>query len=108
MTDALLADLARRFEYHGENLYHGASHVNSSPLYGHLALGVAADPDVLQLTTEADRNTQVSNLLLGAVHFLLLSGIKHPLAAYYPDLTANPRPPQEAYPAFHAFCLEHA
>src|SRR5207249_7655679 len=107
MTDTLVADLARRFEWHGKNLYRGVSHVNSSPLYEHLALGVAADPDVLSLLTEADRNTQVSNLLLGAVHFLLLSGIKHRLADFYPDLTANPRPPQEAYPTFRAFCLEH-
>src|SRR5262245_38732036 len=108
MTDSLLADLARRFEYHGKNLYHGTSAVNSSSLYEHLSLGVATDPDVLRLITEADRATQVSNLLFGAVHYLLLNGVKHPLADFYPDLAEHSRPPQEAYPAFRAFCLEHA
>ncbi len=108
MTDTLLADLARRFEFHGNHLYHGQSPENSSPLYEHLALGVAADSDVLRLMIKADRATQVSNLLLGAVHFLLLSGTIHPLVDFYPDLTANPRPPQEAYPYFRAFCLEYA
>ncbi len=108
MTDTLLAEFARRFEWHGKNLYHGVAHVNSSPLYEHLALGVAADPDVLQLMTESDRATQASNLLFGAVHFMLLSGIEHPLIDFYPDLTTTPRPPQDAYPYFRAFCLEHA
>ncbi len=29
------------------------------------------------------------------------------LAAYYPDLTAEPRPIEDAYPVFRAYCLEH-
>src|SRR5262245_54994732 len=31
-----------------------------------------------------------------------------PLAAYYPDLTAEPHPIAEAYPVFRAYCLQHA
>ena len=30
------------------------------------------------------------------------------LAAYYPDLTAEPRPIEDAYPVFRAYCLQHA
>lgn len=46
----------------------------------------------------------------GAVQFLLLSGIQHPLAAYYLDLHADGPPPTplgDPYPPFRAFCLQH-
>ena len=106
-SDDLLNNLAQRFEWHAKNIY-GVSSINSSPLYAQLSLEIAADPAILSLVTEADLSQQVSNLLLGAVHFLLLSGIPSPLADYYPSLSTNPRPQQEAYPYFRAFCLEHA
>lgn len=101
----LLNELARRFERHAKNIYGAAS---SSPLYEQLCLNIAADPAVLALVTQADLSTQVSNLLLGAVHFLLLSGSASPLAEFYPGLCPTPRPREEAYPYFRAFCLEHA
>jgi hypothetical protein len=44
--------------------------------------------------------------LLGAVHYLLLRGVTHPLANFYPSLTSSPDL-ADAYPAFHRFCLEH-
>ncbi len=100
-------DLTRRFIFHATNAYRGASPENSSPLYEQLALGVASDPEVLQLLVGLDPQQQFANLLLGAVHFLLLGGIEHPLRDFYRSLTPTPRPAQEAYPYFHAFCLEH-
>jgi len=103
----LLNELSRRFERHAKSIY-GASSANSSPLYEQLCLNIAADPAVLALVTQADLSTQVSNLLLGAVHFLLLSGSASPLAEFYPSLCPQPRPREEAYPYFRAFCLEHA
>jgi hypothetical protein len=99
--------LARRFEFFA-GVYRGTASEVSSPLYAQLARQVAADPDVLRLVTEADRFQQVSHLLFGAVHFLLLGGSAHPLAEFYPSLRAAPRPAEEAYPHFRAFCLEHA
>lgn len=105
--DDLLNQLAQRFEWHAKNIY-GVSSINSSPLYAQLSLEIATDPAILSLVTEADLSQQVSNLLLGAVHFLLLSGIPSPLADYYPSLSPSPGPRQEAYQYFRAFCLEHA
>jgi hypothetical protein len=46
-------------------------------------------------------------MLFAAVHYLLLSGIQDELTTFYPDLTAEPRPREEAYPTFRAFCLNH-
>ena len=45
---------------------------NASPLYAHLALAVADDPDVLALSTDADQSTTVANLFFAAVHYLLM------------------------------------
>lgn len=107
LPDNVRDDLARRFTFHATRAYHGASLENASPLYEQLALGVASDPEVLRLLVGLDPHQQFVNLLLGAVHFLLLGGVAHPLRDFYRSLTPMPRPPQEAYPYFHAFCLEH-
>lgn len=106
--DELLEKLARSMEWHGMHAYGNADRENGSPLYAQLCPAIAADPAVLVLITEADRNQQVSNLLFAAVHFLLLSGMQHPLADFYPSLTMSPRPKEEAYPFFREFCLGHA
>src|SRR5215213_2862678 len=107
ISEDLLNQLSQRFEWHAKSIY-GVSSSNSSPLYAHLSLEIAADPAILSLAAEADLSQQVSNLLLGAVHFLLLSGMSSPLADYYPSLSPNPHRRQEAYRYFRTFCLEHA
>lgn len=107
ISDDLLNELVQRFEWHAKNIY-GVSSLNSSPLYAQLSLEIATDPAILSLVAAADLSQQVSNLLLGAVHFLLLSGITSPLADYYHSLSQNPRPRHKAYKYFRAFCLEHA
>ena len=40
------------------------------------------------------------------MHYLLLAGPGDRLAEFYPTLTATPRPPDEAFPSFRAFCLD--
>jgi hypothetical protein len=100
--------LSQGFAWRAEHIYRSDWPGNSSPLYEQLSARVAADPDILALVLEADRSTQVENLLFGAVHFLLLGGAAHPLAEFYASLSPSPRPPQEAYPHFRAFCLDHA
>jgi hypothetical protein len=104
----LLTGLSRTFAEHGRMIY--GSHVaqNASPLYAHLALAVADDPEVLTLSVDADQSTTVANLFFAAVHYLLMNDHDAPLAAYYPDLAAEPRPLAEAYPVFRAYCLQHA
>ena len=45
--------------------------------------GIANDPDILRLIGEAPVRQRRPNLLLAAVHFLLLGGAAHPLADHY-------------------------
>jgi hypothetical protein len=101
------ADLRRRFSEHGVSIYGSSSSRNASPLYAYLAQCVAQDPDVLALVIDADRATTVTNLFFGAVHYLLLGDRAHPLAGFYADLSPQPQPPTNAYPAFRTFCLDH-
>jgi hypothetical protein len=96
-----LVQLAARFR-----TFAGTEAEESSPLYHRLALAVADDPDLLALAARARSGQPPANLLLGAVHFLLLSDPAHALADYYADLTPAPRPSAEAATPFRAFCLE--
>ena len=80
----------------------------TSPLYHALALAVAGDRDLLLLAAEAQPGQPPANMLLGAVHLLLLRTPDHELAAYFPDLAAAPGAPAAAVPAFRAFCATHA
>ncbi|HUS14969.1 MAG TPA: DUF2332 domain-containing protein [Chloroflexia bacterium] len=99
---AVLDDMAARFIRQADNQFHGYS-----PLYERLARGAAGDPAVLALAAHTRPGQIVPLMLFGAVHDLLLSGVEHPLAAYYRSLTAVPRADGDAYPLFHDFCLEH-
>ncbi|MEZ4734262.1 MAG: DUF2332 domain-containing protein [Caldilineaceae bacterium] len=75
--------------------------------YSFLAAQIAQDREILTLALACRPGQPPGNLLLGAVHYLLLQKPEDPLAAYYPSLTVNPSPVHEAYPAFKRFCLEH-
>jgi hypothetical protein len=55
----------------------------SSELYEHLALHIAKDEVLLELASHARQGQPVPNLLLGAVHYLLISGCEHELAQFY-------------------------
>ena len=52
-----------------------------APMYERLALGIAEDQEMLALAAGAQKGQWVPNLLFGAVHFLLLKGLQHPLSA---------------------------
>ena len=95
--------LARRFQRFAEGECRG-----ESSLYEHLACSIAADHELLALAAHAAQGQPVPNLLLAAVHFLLLKGQADPLAQFYPSLTPVASSPEAAYPAFRAFCLAHA
>jgi hypothetical protein len=94
--------LARRFAGFAQRECH------ASPLYEQLALGIADDPQLLAIATQARQDQPTPNLFLAAVHFLLLQGLPHPLAAFYPSLSPTTPSAEDPYPSFHAFCLEHA
>src|SRR3954447_23979721 len=73
-----------------------------SPLYDRICRTVAADDAVLALVLEAPPAGHFPNVLLGAVHYLLLGGLDHPLAAVYAgESDADPGP------LFVDVCLTH-
>jgi hypothetical protein len=81
--------------------------------YAAICRGVADDDRVLSLLHGAPLPQRRPLLLLAAVHFLLLSGIEHPLAAYYDTVATvrgtqgTARPAGGAAAAFAGFCEVH-
>ena len=78
-----------------------------APLYAVLSRQVAEDERLLELAATTRGGQLPPNMLLAAVQYLLLSGLEHPLAGYYRSITATPLPPDDAFPHFRNFCLEH-
>lgn len=78
-----------------------------SPLYNELALKIRDDERLRRIAAHAKPGQPQANLILAAVHYLLLEGREHPLAAHYPDLQPTARPATDAFAAFRAFCLEN-
>lgn len=77
----------------------------SSELYKTLALNIAEDGDMLELSSHAKQGQPVPNLLFGAVHYLLLKGSAHPLRAFYPSIVTRPTIDKDPFPDFKDFCL---
>ncbi|MCC3356041.1 DUF2332 domain-containing protein [Bacillus sp. REN16] len=77
----------------------------SSRLYEFLSLKIAEDDDLLELASHAREGQPSSNLIFGAVHYLLLQGMDHPLREFYPSLVKNPRKVEESFLPFKNFCL---
>jgi hypothetical protein len=88
--------------------------------YDVICRGIADDPDILALISEAPEHQRRPHLLLASVHFLLLGGVAHPLAAHYATvrwlLDGGSAPDSEGPVAvagddivddFKDFCLTH-
>ncbi len=87
--------------------------------YAEICRGVADDDGVLSLLDGAPLAQRRPLLLLAAVHYLLLAGVEHPLAAYYDTVAqvravravqATPSRPLAAgdvITAFTGFCRAH-
>lgn len=99
--EELLDRIARHFRLFGER-----EALTASPLYARLCAGIAADRALLAIAARAWPRRPVPNLFFAAVHYLLLGGTQHPLARFYPSITAAASSPEDVYPAFRAFCLE--
>ncbi|MBA4603635.1 DUF2332 domain-containing protein [Thermoactinomyces mirandus] len=78
---------------------------NSSILYGHLALNISEDKELLEIALHARSGQPVPNLFLGAVHYLLLKGKNHELRKYYPGIVDYPQKAEYSFPYFRDFCL---
>jgi len=76
-------------------------------LYRALCSRIADDPELLALAARAPATQPAPNLLFGAVHYLLLGGLEHPLRDWYPALADGPaRDAASAFPVFRSLCLE--
>lgn len=76
-----------------------------SPLYARLAQAIGGDADLKALAARARPGQPHANLLLGAVHFLLLRGAEHPLRRLYPDLGGGGD--EDPFPHFKDFVNTH-
>ena len=101
--DPPLEALARRFVHFADQ-----ECGDYAPFYAHLARGIALDLDLLTIAAHTRSGQQAPNLLLAAVHELLLRGADHALAAFYPSVAhLTAAPPGDPMPAFRAFCQDH-
>ncbi len=99
LSHEVLAQHFKRFAFHIS--------LQASPLYERLSEAVAADPDLLALASHVRRGQPVPNLFFAAIHFLLLKGVQHPLAAFYPGVSTTIDCNTDPYPVFRSFCLEY-
>ncbi|QWH18139.1 DUF2332 domain-containing protein [Bacillus mycoides] len=80
----------------------------SSPLYEYLSIKISEDEEILTLASYAQPGQPVPNLLLGAVHYLLLKGKDHHLKTYYSSLVENAKTNlDKAFEQFKDFCNEY-
>lgn len=79
----------------------------SSPLYERLSLGIADDPEMLALAAQSRILQPAPNMLFAAVHWLLLEGADHDLAAFFPSVRGGSVDREDPYPYFCSFCVEH-
>ncbi|MGH3090135.1 MAG: DUF2332 domain-containing protein [Rubrobacteraceae bacterium] len=94
-----ISEMSERFLFFAEECR------SAAPIYTRLSECVAKDEEMLNLTNEAT-SVPLTNLLFGAVHFLLLGGADHELARFYPSLSERPQS-GDSFPAFKDFCLKH-
>ncbi|WJE17178.1 DUF2332 domain-containing protein [Halobacillus sp. ACCC02827] len=80
----------------------------SSELYKRLASEIAKDDEMLTLCLEAREGQPIPNLLLGAVHYLLLQGSDHQLKEYYPSIVNEPKKDSHLFETFKDFCIENS
>lgn len=80
----------------------------SSDLYEYLSMKISEDEEVLTLSSYAQVGQPIPNLLLGAVHYLLLKGKDHHLKTYYSSLVENAKTNlDKAFEQFKDFCNEY-
>ncbi len=77
------------------------------PMYRRLNFAAAEDPELLDLLTVTPRGQRRPNLILAAVHHLLLAGDEDPLSRWYPTVNGGVKPPDtDPYPAFRRFVFD--
>jgi hypothetical protein len=79
----------------------------NAPLYVRLSEGIAADQGLRALGAAARPGQPPANMILAAVHYLLLRGARHRLRDFYPNLTDKPAE-GDPFPAFQDFVSRHS
>lgn len=79
-----------------------------SPLYAEICRAVAGDDGVLALAARTPERQRRPSLLLAAIHFLLLGGVEHELAAHVPTVAGERIATGRAGASALSFCREHA
>ncbi|MDZ4739661.1 MAG: DUF2332 domain-containing protein [Alphaproteobacteria bacterium] len=85
----------------------GEAQRGHSPLYERLALFIREDEELRAIAAQVRPGQPQANILFGALHFLLLSGISHPLAAHYPSVAYNGPKHGDPGELFRDFCRTH-
>jgi hypothetical protein len=91
------SDLALLWTWFAESQCRGYS-----PLYEQICRAVALDREILELVQAGPPAAYMPTVLLGAVHYLLLGGLDHPLAAVYAG-----RSDEDPVPLFLEVCRSH-
>jgi hypothetical protein len=79
----------------------------NAPLYVQIVRGVGQDDELKEIASHVKPGQPMANILLAAVHFLLLRGADHPLRRFYPNLNGGHALADDAFPAFKDFVLTH-
>lgn len=80
---------------------------DSSRLYENLSYEIAKDDSILELASHIPQDQPKPNLLFASVQYLLNSCNSTELRSFYPSFVSNAKNPEEAFPHFKDFCLEH-
>lgn len=79
----------------------------NAPLYVSIIRGVKDDEPIKALASGVTQGQPPANILLAAVHYLLLRGANHPLRALYPNLNGGKHSGEDAFPLFRDFVNRH-
>lgn len=78
-----------------------------SPLYKRLALGIGDDDELRAIAARVKEGQPQANVILAAVHYLLLAGADHPLADHYASVRPHANAVGDPFPLFRDFCRAH-
>jgi hypothetical protein len=79
-----------------------------SVLYAKLALSIGNNEELKALAARAKKGQPHANMILGAVHFLLLRGVEHPVKRFYATAGGSARADTEdPFPDFLDFVSAH-
>ena len=99
---------SQEIERLAEHFAEGPSIFTTSPLYQSFCKVIAQEQSILELLTQRQTGQQASYLLFGAIHYLLLNGVQHPLRDFYPSLVKEvTASPGEVGPVLLDFCCTY-